>query len=101
MNRLPRRPLRIQPPLRGRSASVCTSGSTQFCSRPVVRQRPPTAGPFAGQMHRCTHCDRIHPSFLHFYRRWPGLFKVLDRPWKWLVVLIALMVLSIAIGSLL
>ena len=40
MNRLPRRTVRIQPPLRGRLAAVASPEQKQRYSEPVVRKRP-------------------------------------------------------------
>ena len=101
MKRLPRRPPRVGPPQRGRSEAVPPFGQTSRCARPVVYQRPPTSGSFAVKTPHKSICDGIHPSFIRLYKRWPGLFKVLDRPWKWLLAFVVLILLAIWIGSLL
>ena len=101
MNRLPRRPQRIQPPLRGRAAAVPPLGQIQQCYMPVLRQHPSISGPFTRRESHRNGCVDIHPSWLKLYKQWSGLFKVLDRPWKWLVALASLVILSIMIGSLL
>ena len=91
MSRLPRRPPRLQPPLRGRSAAS-PFGQTPS-SMPVVRQPPP----------RSSHsrvCDDINRDCLALCNRCPRLFRVLNRPWKWLAVLLVLMGLSFLLGTL-
>ena len=99
MNRLPRRPPRPQPPLRGRAAAAIPPLGQEPCVRPMVRQRPPTSGGLASRTSSATTCDGLHPSFLAFYRQWPILFKVLDRPWKWVAAVILLVLLSLLVGA--
>ena len=99
MNRSPRRPPRIQPPQRGRSAAVPPFGQAQTYMT-VVRQRPPISSGHTTivKLAEKPICDDLHPDWIVLYHRWPGLFKVLNRPWKWLVVLVCLVSLSIMIG---
>lgn len=99
INRPTRRPPRIQPPLRGRSAAVPPLGPERYI-KPVVRFRSPTPGGFASKITRRPECDEIHPSFIALYKQWPDLFEVLDRPWKWLAGLILIVILSVFIGTL-
>lgn len=89
--RLPRRPPPVQPPLRGRSAAPPPGQTPSFM--PVVRQRPPRAS-------HSTKCEDINRDCLALCSRCPRLFKVLNRPWKWLVVLLVLMGLSFLLGTL-
>ena len=130
MNRLPRHASRVRPPLRGRSATISPRGQTQSYSLPTVRQRSAPSGhprwqephqvvrhdrpirqeprqamqnhyPVQQEPYREDRQDRVHPVLLKLYRLWPVLFEVLDQPWKWLVALGVLIILSIGIGSLL
>ncbi len=102
MNRSPRRPPRIQPPLRGRSAAVPHLGQAQTCIT-IVRQRPPISSGHTTivKVVEKSACDDLHLDWIVLYDRWPALFKVLNRPWKWLVVLAVLLSLSTMIGRLL
>ena len=103
MNRSPRRPARVEPGLRGRVAAVPPFGQTRTAWMPVIRQRPPAAGPYtrrqmpASKPHSAY--DDLPPSFIQLYQQWTLLFKILDRPWKWLVALAVLLILAVAIGS--
>lgn len=92
MSRLARRPSRPKPPIRGRAAAVPPLGQT-VNSLPVVRQRPSVSS----HRNRCEHIDK---DCLMLCRRCPRLFKILNRPWKWLVVIFLLMALSFLIGTL-
>lgn len=102
MNRSPRRPARVQPSLRGRFAAVPPLGQASNRWMPVIRQRPPAAGPYAHRQFptppQLSPCDDLHPSFIELYRQWAFLFKLLNRPWKWLVVLAVLLIVAVAIG---
>lgn len=102
MNRLPRRPPRIQPSLRGRLAAVPPLGQDQPLMT-VVRQRSPISSSHTNiiKVVEKPACDDIHPDWIALYERFPGLFKVLNHPWKWLVVLAGLVSLSIMLGKLL
>lgn len=131
MNRLPRHASRVRSPLRGRSATVPPLGRTsayanagvtprspvrRSTSAPgrtlvrgpsVVKSRPPakppapTQPPLWQESYDPVREEDVQPVLLKLYNRWPSLFKVLDQPWKWLVALVLLIVLSIGIGSLL
>lgn len=98
MNRPTRSPARIQPPHRRRSAAIPPLGSERYV-KPVVHPRPQMFGGRAGNRIQRSECHEIHPDFMALYKQWFGLFKVLDRPWKWLVGLILLVLLSIAVGK--
>lgn len=93
MSRLPRRPSRPQPPQRGRSAAVPPLGQTVNSSMGVVRQPPPRSS-------HSGRCDYINPDLLKLYRCCPRLFRILNRPWKWLLVIFLLMLFSFLIGTL-
>lgn len=99
MNRLPHRPSRVQPPQRGRSAAVPPFGQ-QPIRMHIVRQRPPISSSQTTvvKVVEKSPCDELHPDWITLYKTWPRLFKVLNRPWKWLVVLIILIILSIMLG---
>ena len=101
MNRLPRRPPRIRPPGRGRAAAASPLGGAESGCKAVVRQRPSTSGRLREKIVYKPVQPDLPPILLKLYQQWPGLFQVLDRPWKWVVALVLLVVLSILIGSLL
>ncbi|MDA0268603.1 MAG: hypothetical protein O3A14_17000 [Cyanobacteria bacterium] len=96
--RLPRRPARVQPPLRGRLAAV-PCGPSQ--PKPVIRQRPSTSGRLLIPMPQPPIHGKVDSGLQALSQQWPALFKVLNRPWKWLVAWGVMMVLAIAIGSVL
>lgn len=102
MNLSPRRPPRIQPPLRGRSGAVPPLGKDQTLMT-VVRQHPPISSGHATivKVVEKPACGDIHPDWIALQERFPELFKVLNQPWKWLVVLVGLVSLSIMLGKLL
>jgi hypothetical protein len=64
MNRTPRRPPRIQAPLRGRSAAVPPFDQVQLRPLPIAPQRPPISGSFAAKEPRQvvikTDCSLAH-----------------------------------------
>ncbi|MGP1375855.1 MAG: hypothetical protein ACTS3T_23715 [Almyronema sp.] len=101
MNRLPRRPPRIQPPLRGRLAAASSLGQTPLPTTTVrsvpstprlpLPQHPPMAPPV---------CEP-QPDWLDFYKQRAKFFSRLDRLWKWLIVLAILLSGSFLIGKLL
>ncbi len=95
MNRLPRRSARIQPPTRGRLAAVPPLGEG-LTPMIIVRQRPAISGRIT--IVEKPGCNDLHPDWLRFYKQWSGVFRVLDRPWKWTVVLIILIIMSISFG---
>jgi hypothetical protein len=107
MTRLTRRPPRVQPPLRGRAAASAKPDQSRPNPMPVLRQHPPRSRPGRAPglypepvVDRTDHGE-IPPGLIRLYRLWPYLFKQLDRPWKWLLALVALIILSMIIGSLL
>ena len=81
MNRLPRRTVRIQPPLRGRLAAVASPEQKQRYSEPVVRKRP--------SISKLKPKEREHILSTSSYKLW-----------QLLLVLILLIILSICIGNL-
>ncbi|MGK7888729.1 MAG: hypothetical protein AB4042_05300 [Leptolyngbyaceae cyanobacterium] len=101
MNRLPRRSPRQQPPLRGRLAATPASIPAQ--TRSIVSTAPPTAP--QRQRRRVppvpeipTDLAKRYQGLAELYGRSPGRFRVLDRPWKWiaLVVVIILMLSTLS-----
>ena len=84
MNRLPRRTVRIQPPLRGRLAAVASPEQKQRYSEPVVRKRP--------SISKSKPKEREHIRSTSPYKL-SSLYKL----WKLLLVLILLIILSICI----
>ena len=101
MNPIPRRPPRVQPSLRGRSAAVPPFGQKQAPAT-VVRQRPPISSGHTTivKVVEKPACDKLHPDWIALYEKWPKLFTVFDRPWKLLIVLLVLIGLSIMLGRL-
>ncbi len=95
MNRLPRRSTRIQPPTRGRLAAFPPLGQGQT-PMIIVRQRPTISG--RTTIVEKPDCNDLHPGWIKFYKQWFDVFRVLDRPWKWAVVLIILIIMSISFG---
>ena len=86
MNRLPRRTSRIQPPLRGRLATVASPEQKQRYSEPVVRKRPSKPGSLKN---------------ISFEKSDSQIPKVTaDEVWERLVALIILVILFVLIGSL-
>lgn len=96
MNRTPRRPVRIQPPIRGRVAVTPSLGDTQHYTAPVVPKRPPGSSGLS-----CPSPTQPSESGLpDLYTRWSRIFKLLDQPWKWALILAILIVLSAFTGHL-
>ncbi|MEM9448191.1 MAG: hypothetical protein AAGA75_06620 [Cyanobacteria bacterium P01_E01_bin.6] len=84
MNRTLRRPPRIQPPLRGRSAACSSSGQVTHCAPPVVRPRPPISGGLpCSRPHQTDYEDtppnlkKLFSWLRKFYNEWPWFFKFL------------------------
>jgi hypothetical protein len=100
MNRTPRRPVRIQPPTRGRASATPPLGDTQHYTVPSVPKRPPSSGgstrPFPSQ----PSYEEVDSGLPELYTRWSGLFKRLDTPWKWVLLLAILVALSAFAGHL-
>jgi hypothetical protein len=94
--KIPRRPARVQPPLRGRAAAV--PGQTPYI-RSVIRQRPASSRKWMTQVPQQPGQETIDPGLLALYQQWPALFKVLNRPWKAVVAVVAVVLIAIAIGS--
>lgn len=87
MNRSPRRTSRIQPPLRGRLATVLSPEQKRRYSEPVVRKRP--------------SISKSKPKKREHIPSTPS-DKELDKNqiWQLLLILILLIILSIFIGNL-
>jgi hypothetical protein len=98
--KIPRRPARVQPSLRGRAAAVPPFGQTPYI-RPIIRQRPASSRKWMAQIPQQPGQEAIDPGLPALYQQWPALFKVLNRPWKGVVALVAVVLIAIAIGSLL
>ena len=107
MNRLPRRPPRQTLPLRGRMAALsdcstryaslrqtCSSTAGSYRSAPVRlrrgRKRP----------HRHKELGSVYDLLAKLYSQWPGLFHLLNRPWKWLMLLVIIILLLSVMGRL-
>ena len=93
MNRLPRRPPRVQPPVRGRAAAESSprSASTSY----VVSQ--PSCKPIVKVVEKPV-CKELDPGWIALYQRWSKVFKVLETPQKWLAILVLLIGLSFMFG---
>jgi hypothetical protein len=100
MNHLPRRPARVQPLQRGRSAAVPPLGQKPTPIA-VVRQRPPISSAHSTivKIVEKSACDNLHPDWIALYKKWPRIFKIFNRPWQWLVILVILISLSIMLGT--
>ena len=99
MTRIPRRALRIQPPVRGRAAAVSQHQATQ----PTVRQPLPRR---AGnttiiKVVEKPSCEDLHPDWIALYQGALGLFLVLRRPWQWGIFLALLLALAVVLGKVL
>ncbi|WP_017298926.1 hypothetical protein [Nodosilinea nodulosa] len=101
MTRLTHCPPRVQPPLRGRAAAFADPERLQSMPQPVFRRHPPGGGAIRERVVYRTPDHPVHPGLIELYQLWPYLFKLLDRPWKWLAALAAIIILSVLIGSLL
>ena len=90
MTRRTRRPPRVQPPLRGRSAAF--SGSNQSCLAPltVYRQGPPRGGPIREKGVGRDNSGDIHPVLIKLHQLSPSL-----------AALAALLFLAVIFGTLL
>ncbi len=101
-NRSPRRPPKAQPPLRGRSAAVPRFGQQQ---NPIiiVRQYPPISSgrTTVVKIVEQSACVDLHPDWIALHKRSPELFKLFDQPWKLLVAILLLMIVSMILGALL
>ncbi|MGB7084806.1 MAG: hypothetical protein WBD47_04580 [Phormidesmis sp.] len=95
MNRLPRRMLHIPPPVRGRAAAQ----RPRQTPRAVVYPPRPAGRTTIVKVVEKPICDDLHPDWITFYQRSPGTFKILSRPWHWLLLLAILMSLSVMLGK--
>jgi len=99
MNRLPRRPASVQPPLRGRAAAIPPSGSP---STPLASQRlrlPTAAGrPTVVSVEVEAPCQQFHPFWHHLFERSPGLLFVVSNPWRILGLLFLLLFSAYLLG---
>ncbi len=100
MNRAPRRPVRIQPPTRGRAAATPPLGETQHHPVPVVPQRSPASGGLSRPGLAQPPQEEVDSGLPDLYTRWSYLFKRLDEPWKWALLLASLIALSTIAGRL-
>lgn len=110
MNRLPSRPPRQQPPLRGRLAAISRSAPEQTRSttvtgnrdRPRTRRRGPRSPSSIPPPSPKTPTDlaQVYALLAKLYQQWPWLFRFLDRPWKWVALGVILILLLSALGRL-
>ncbi len=74
--------------------------ATRLPQRPtpriMVRQRPALSGRICEEAP--FECSELHPAWRAFYLRWIDLFRVLDRPIKWVAVVVLLVVSAFLIG---
>ena len=111
MSRLPRRTLRVKPPLRGRAATRHYRG--EFAPIAAVRRPVIARGPMLSPPHQeikppipvppspipCPPPKTgLYADLVEFYKRWVRLLRSLDQPWQWslavAVVLSSLLLLS-------
>ncbi len=106
MSRLPRRPLRVKPPLRGRAATkhyrgefapvasvrrpLRSYGSTPYLQTrapltpPCEEPKPPVIPPEVTDPPLThPHNKSLYADLIEFYKSWVRL----DKPWKWLLTL--------------
>jgi len=117
MSRLPRRPLRVKPPLRGRAATQHYRGefapiaSVRRPSRPygsapapypqvripLEEPKPPVVPPLEDTEVPPTHPpdNGLYEDLAELYKSWGRFLRSLDTPKKWLLAL------AIVLGSLL
>lgn len=95
MNRTPRRASGLPLPLRGRLAATPPGGADQPPTT-LVRPRLPIlhGGTTIRKLEPPPCLADLDPSWHHFHSRFAALFTVLDRPWKWLLVVVILIVLA-------
>ncbi len=114
MSRLPRRPLRVQPPLRGRAVTRHYRGQYAPLAlvHPVVR--PPSSPlpmarvcvqPPGGENNNSCPSPptqenpvpqpaqkSLFKDLFSFFRGWVRLVRKLDQPWQWLLALVIVLV---------
>ncbi|MDJ0703552.1 MAG: hypothetical protein QNJ46_09750 [Leptolyngbyaceae cyanobacterium MO_188.B28] len=112
MSRLPRRPPRIRPLRRGRSAAEPSVGGPLSERMRVFHQRPSRpgrspsrSGRLRWKPHKIWEPPKnehpAQPSLPKLPKQQPEGLKVLDQPWKWGAFLVVLVILLLLIGLLL
>ncbi|MCM1984651.1 hypothetical protein [Lyngbya confervoides] len=96
MNPTPRRPRPLPLPLRGRLAAESTRRAEPVLH--IIRQRPPISSSYGVRDRAKPHCEDLHPSFYAFYQRWKFLFKIFDRPEKWVGAIVLVVLLAFFLG---
>ncbi|MEM9803779.1 MAG: hypothetical protein AAF959_00745 [Cyanobacteria bacterium P01_D01_bin.56] len=123
MSRLPRRPSRVKPPLRGRAATKAYYGTFA----PVQSRRHLIKSPSSGAYRRDIYLPAppysgVEPSvpmptpdmpsprptpplpesdLANLYKHWGRLLRGLDEPWKWLLLTVILLSGLFLLGRLL
>jgi hypothetical protein len=95
MNRLPRRASGLPLPLRGRLAATAPGGAEQPATCLIRPRLPILRGATTIRKAVPPPClADLDPSWHRFHSRFAALFTVLDRPWKWLLLVLILIVLA-------
>ncbi|MEB3214336.1 MAG: hypothetical protein VKL39_23505, partial [Leptolyngbyaceae bacterium] len=68
INQIPRRPPRIQPPLRRRSAACSSSGQVMQCAPPVVKPKPPIGGSFPISQPQRSEYEDVPPELKKLFK---------------------------------
>ena len=102
MSRLPRRSLRVKPPLRGRAATRQYRGEfapVASVRRPVHARGPtlspppweiehPIPGPMPDPNTPCPPPkSSLYADLVAFYKGWVRFLRSLDQPWQWLLAI--------------
>ncbi len=108
MTRLPRRTLRVKPPLRGRAASLKGQAATRHyqgefapvasvrrprrpygAERPVPPPYPGPPSPPGGPEAPVPQPPKtsLYADLVQLYRSWGRFLRSLDQPWQWLLAL--------------
>lgn len=106
MTHLPRRTLRVKPPLRGRAATKQCRGKfapitsvhrplSPYGSGGLREGSPISPSPETGQPAPAPpifpnpplHDKGLYADLVDFYKRWGRFLRSLDSPWQWLIVL--------------
>lgn len=98
MNRSQRRASRIRPAERGRLAATPPLGQGQT-PMIIVRQRPALGGRICPPP-QPFECDELHPEWRAFYLRWIDLFRILNRPVQWVMLVVLLLITAFVLGRL-
>ncbi|MBE9066696.1 hypothetical protein IQ260_08525 [Leptolyngbya cf. ectocarpi LEGE 11479] len=113
MSRLPRRPSRVKPPLRGRAATQHYRGEfapvasvrrplniygSRLLSPPHQERKPPIPAPDS-PIPRPPSQSELYADLAEFYKRLGRLLRRIDQPWQWLLLASAIVLSSLLLLS--